>query len=98
MLKQLLMIVPVDCTSIGSLTFALYQSIVPVIVRSWSRWNGERNAKPRVHVSPRSFFRSRLPTTSAEPPPTSHSFWFTWNSDALFPPHALIIAEHNACS
>src|SRR5690606_24015680 len=98
MLKQLLMIVPVDCTSIGSLTFALYQSIVPVIVCSCGRRNGERKARPSVHVSPRSFLRFGFPTTSAEPPATFHSSGFEWNSDASLPPHALICAEHRVWS
>src|SRR5690606_11103120 len=84
--------------SIGSLTLALYQSIVPVIPCSCGRRNGERKARPRVQVSPRSFSRFGLPTTNAAPPPTSQSFMLTWNSDALLPPQALIIAAQRACN
>src|SRR5690606_1822271 len=90
--------VAVLSTAIGSLTFALYQSSVPVTFASSGRRNGDRNAAPSVHVSPLSLRRFGLPTTSAPPVPTFQSFGLTWKSELSLPPHALICAEHIACS
>src|SRR5690606_13534176 len=90
--------VDVVSTAIGSLTFALYQSSVPVTFASSGRRKGERNAAPKVQVSPLSLRRLGFPTTSALPVPTFHSSGLTWKSELLLPRLALMWAEHMACS
>src|SRR5690606_16087079 len=54
--------------------------------------------RPKVQVSPCSFFRAGLPTTRAPPPPTFHSAGSAWKSEALLPPQALTCAAHSCCS
>src|SRR5690606_37384903 len=91
-------IVAVVSTLMGSLTRALYQSSVPETFESAGRSKGARNAIPHVQVSPSSLRRLGLPTTSAPPPATFHSFGSAWKSELLLPPHALICAAHMACN
>src|SRR5512147_1650379 len=72
--------------------------MVAVIRSASGCWNGELNTMPAVYVSPFSLSRFGLPANVSTPPAAMKLFGSAWKFEEPLLPHALICAEHRACS